>query len=41
MHVFLIPEETVPSDKLAVFKVFKDKKIGLQRIDGKLRIYEL
>lgn len=41
LHVFLIPEETVPSDKLAVFKVFKDKKIGLQRIDGKLRIYEL
>lgn len=41
MHVFLIPEELVPSDKLAVFKVFNDKKIGLQRIDGKLRIYEL
>lgn len=41
MHVFLIPEETVPSDKMAVFKVFKDKRIGLQK-DGKtLRVYEL
>ncbi|MBI5595143.1 MAG: hypothetical protein HY928_03535 [Elusimicrobia bacterium] len=41
MHVFLIPEETVPSDKMAVFKVYKDKRIGLQK-DGKtLRVFEL
>lgn len=41
MHVFLIPEETVPADKMAVFKVFKDKRVGLQK-DGKtLRVFEL
>ncbi|TBR23042.1 hypothetical protein EPO15_06795 [bacterium] len=41
MHVFLIPEENVASDKLSVFKVYKDKKIGVQNAAGKLRIYEL
>lgn len=41
MHVFLIPEESVASDKLSVFKVYKDKKIGVQNAGGKLRIYEL
>ncbi|TPW20966.1 MAG: hypothetical protein FD126_1157 [Elusimicrobia bacterium] len=41
MHVFLIPEESVASDKLTVFKVYKDKKIGVQNAAGKLRIFEL
>ena len=41
MHVFLIPEENVASDKLSVFKVYKDKKIGVQNANGKLRIFEL
>jgi len=41
MHVFLIPEEAVASDKLSVFKVYKDKKIGVQNAAGTLRIYEL
>lgn len=41
MHVFLIPEEAVASDKLSVFKVYKDKKIGVQNAAGKLRIFEL
>lgn len=41
MHVFLIPEEHVASDKLSVFKVYKDKKIGVQNAAGKLRIFEL
>lgn len=41
MHVFLIPEENVASDKLTVFKVYKDKKIGVQNAAGTLRIYEL
>lgn len=41
MHVFLIPEETVPADRLAVFKVYKDKKLGLQSQNGRLRVFEL
>lgn len=41
MHVFLIPEEAVASDKLSVFKVYKDKRIGVQNANGKLRIFEL
>lgn len=41
LHVFLIPEEAVASDKLSVFKVYKDKKIGVQNAAGKLRIFEL
>lgn len=41
LHVFLVPEETVPSDQMAVFKVFKDKRVGLQRAEGKIRIFEL
>lgn len=41
MHVFLIPEEAVAADKLSVFKVYKDKRIGVQNANGKLRIFEL
>ncbi len=41
MHVFLIPEETVPSDQMAIFKVYKDKRVGLQRADGKIKVFEL
>ncbi|MBI3565885.1 MAG: hypothetical protein HY079_11855 [Elusimicrobia bacterium] len=39
-HVYLVPESLVPSDKLAVFKMFGDKRVGLTRQDGRLRIYE-
>lgn len=40
IHVFLIPAELVPGDKIAVFKMFKDQRVGLQQKDGKLKIYE-
>ncbi len=40
IHVFLIPAELVPSDKIAVFKMFKDARVGLSQKDGKLKVYE-
>ena len=40
IHVFLIPAELVPSDKIAVFKMFKDRRVGLSQKDGKLKVYE-
>jgi hypothetical protein len=39
-HVYLIPEESVPSDRVAVFRLFNGKRVGLDRRDGKLEIYE-
>lgn len=40
IHVFLIPAELVPSDKIAVFKMFNNARVGLAQKDGKLKIYE-
>jgi hypothetical protein len=40
IHVFLIPAELVPSDKIAVFKMFSNVRVGLAQKDGKLKIYE-
>lgn len=40
IHVFLIPAELVPGDKIAVFKMFRDQRVGLMQKDGKLKIYE-
>lgn len=40
IHVFLIPAELVPSDKIAVFKMFKDRRVGLTQKDGKLKVFE-
>lgn len=40
MHVFLIPSEDVPSDKIAVFKMHDSKRAGLMQKDGKIKIYE-
>ncbi len=40
IHVFLIPAELVPGDKIAVFKMFRDQRVGLTQKDGKLKIYE-
>lgn len=39
-HVFLVGENSVPSDKLAVFQMFNGKRVGLAKRDGKLEIYE-
>ncbi len=42
IHVFLIPadEEHVPSNKIAVFKMFANARVGLTQKDGKLKVYE-
>lgn len=40
IHVFLIPAELVTSDRIAVFKMYEDKRVGLQQVGGRLRIYE-
>ena len=40
IHVFLIPAELVPADKIAVFKMFANARVGLMQKDGKLKIYE-
>ncbi|MDX6770617.1 MAG: hypothetical protein SF051_13870 [Elusimicrobiota bacterium] len=40
IHVFLIPAELVPGDKIAVFKMFEDKRVGLTQTGGRLKIYE-
>jgi hypothetical protein len=40
IHVFLIPAELVPSDKIAVFKMFANARVGLSQKDGKLKVYE-
>lgn len=40
IHVFLIPADLVPSDKIAVFKMFQSRRVGLVQKDGKLKVYE-
>ncbi len=40
IHVFLIPAELVPSDKVAVFKMFNNARVGMMQKDGKLKVYE-
>ena len=40
IHVFIIPADLVPSDKIAIFKMFEDKRVGLLSAGGKLKIYE-
>jgi hypothetical protein len=39
-HVFLIPESSVPSDKLGVFQMFDGKRVGLVKRNGRLEVYE-
>ncbi len=40
IHVFLIPAELVPSDKIAVFKMFANVRVGLLQKEGKLKVFE-
>ena len=40
IHVFLIPADLVPSDKIAVFKMHQNLRVGLSQKDGKLKVYE-
>lgn len=39
-HVYLIPESLVPSDKIGVFKMFNDKRVGLVNSGGRLKVIE-
>ncbi|UPT73428.1 MAG: hypothetical protein M0D55_16385 [Elusimicrobiota bacterium] len=39
-HVFMIPADLVPGDRIAVFKMFRDARVGLMQKDGKLKIHE-
>ncbi|MFI5347175.1 MAG: hypothetical protein ACHQ51_12450 [Elusimicrobiota bacterium] len=39
-HVFLIPESSVPGDKLGVFQMFNGKRVGLVTRKGRLQVYE-
>lgn len=39
-HVYLVPEESVPAERIAVFRMYNGKRVGLSRRDGKLQIYE-
>lgn len=40
IHVFIIPADLVPADRIAVFKMFEDKRVGLVLTGGRLKIYE-
>ncbi|MEK7384563.1 MAG: hypothetical protein AAB262_14945 [Elusimicrobiota bacterium] len=40
LHVYLIPEALVPSDRIAIFKMFADQPVGLTRQADFLKIYE-
>lgn len=39
-HVFLVPSDKVPSAQMAIFKMYENKKVGLQKVNGKLRIFD-
>lgn len=40
IHVFLVPSELVPSDKIAIFKMYENRRIGLTQADGKLKVFD-
>ena len=39
-HVFLIPENQVPADRMGVFTLFNGQKVGLAHCGASLQIYE-
>lgn len=39
-HVYLVPESLVPADRVGVFKMFNDKRIGLVNRAGTLSVIE-
>lgn len=39
--IFLVPAELVPTDTVAVFKMYKDKRVGLKRVEQTLKVFEL
>jgi hypothetical protein len=40
MHTFLIPAETVRTDKIIIYKAYNNKKIGLRIVGDSIKIYE-
>lgn len=40
LHVFIIPAELVPGDKIAIFNMHDNKSVGLQQADGKLKVFD-
>lgn len=40
IHVFLVPAELVPADKIAVFKMYENHRIGLAQVSGKLQVFD-
>jgi hypothetical protein len=40
VQMFLVPSENVPENQVAVFKMYKDRKMGLQRAPKALKIYK-
>ena len=39
-HVFLVPAELIPGDKVAIFKMLGNKAVGLQQAGDKLRLFD-
>lgn len=39
LHIYLIPEDIVPADRIAVFKMFNDLPVGLTRSGDSLKVY--
>jgi len=39
-HVFLVPESSVPSDRLGVYQMFNGVRVGLVNRGGRLEVYE-
>lgn len=40
IHVYLVPAELVPADKIAIFKMWEDRPIGLRQASGKLQVFD-
>lgn len=40
IHVFLVPAELVPGDKIAVFRMRDNRPVGLQRLGSTLKVYD-
>jgi hypothetical protein len=39
-HVFLVPSELVPGDKIAIFKMHDNHAVGLQQAGGALKLFD-
>jgi hypothetical protein len=39
-HVFLVPAELVPANQMAVFKLYNNHAVGLQKVNGSLRLFD-